>query len=151
VKVFRISKNEFIHDLSGMGAELYGGRWNKKGVGLIYTSESIALATVEFLVHVHVASVPGNLRIAAIQIPANIKPICIAAKDLPSNWQNYPAPPKLAEIGTTWALSKKSLLLKVPSAIVIYESNILINPLHPDMKHVKIVKIENYQIDRRLL
>jgi RES domain-containing protein len=57
----------------------------------------------------------------------------------------------LAELGTTWAIKNESLLLRVPSAVVEHEFNILINPLHPDMKQVSILQIENYTLDKRLL
>jgi len=39
------------HDLSGKGAEQTGGRWNRKGTPLIYTSVSRALACLETVVH----------------------------------------------------------------------------------------------------
>ncbi len=50
--VYRIAKTKYINDFSGSGARLYGGRWNHKGVGIIYTSGTRSLATVEYLVHV---------------------------------------------------------------------------------------------------
>ncbi|MCI0493899.1 RES family NAD+ phosphorylase, partial [candidate division KSB1 bacterium] len=41
-----------MNDLTGTGARQYGGRWNHKGTGIIYTSESRSLAILEYLVHV---------------------------------------------------------------------------------------------------
>jgi RES domain-containing protein len=41
-------------------------------------------------------------------------------------------------------------LLKVPSAIIPEESNVLINPLHPDIKKVKIASASAFQFDARL-
>jgi len=149
--VYRIAKTKYISDLSGMGARLYGGRWNHKGVGLIYTSETRALATVEYLVHVPLSMVPNDLSIASIEIPDDIVTKEIPISDLPGNWRNYPSPLELAELGTRWALSNDTLLLCVPSAVVEHEFNILINPLHPDMIHVTISHIENYRFDNRLL
>jgi RES domain-containing protein len=128
---------KYIRDLLGTGARIYGGRWNQKGVGILYTSENRALATVEYLVHVPLSIVPGDLSIATIQIPDDISPKEIAISDLPANWRDYPAPPELAELGTQWALTNETLLLRVPSAVVEGEFNILINPLHPDIKHVE--------------
>jgi hypothetical protein len=43
------------------------------------------------------------------------------------------------------------LLLFVPSAVVSGEHNVMINPLHPDMKQVKIIMVEDFTFDRRLL
>ena len=81
--VYRIAKAKHIHDLSGIGARIYGGRWYKRGVGVIYTSESRALATVEYLVHVPLSAVPSDLSIASIEIPDSIRPkeIPIARKN----------------------------------------------------------------------
>ena len=149
--VYRIAKTEYIHDLSGTGAKVYGGRWSKKGIGIIYTSENRALATVEYLVHVPLSLFPGNISIATLKIPDGIAPKEISISGLPANWRNYPAPLELAEIGTRWALANDTLLLRVPSAVVEHEWNILINPSHPDMKHVSISKTERFSLDARLL
>lgn len=149
--VYRIAKTKYIHDLSGTGARVYGGRWSKKGIGIIYTSENRALATVEYLVHVPLSLVPGDIGIATLKIPDGITPQEISISGLPANWRDYPAPPELAEIGTRWALANDTLLLRVPSAVVEHECNILINPSHPDMKHVSISQTERYTLDARLL
>ena len=149
--VYRIAKTKYIHDLSGTGARVYGGRWSKKGIGIIYTSENRALATVEYLVHVPLSLVPGDIGIATLKLPDGITPKEISISGLPANWRDYPAPPELAEIGTRWALANDTLLLRVPSAVVKHECNILINPSHPDMKHVLISQTERYTLDARLL
>lgn len=151
MKAYRIAKTRYINDLSGSGARIYGGRWNYKGVSMIYTSESRALATVEYLVHLPLSIVPTFLSMAILLIPDHIIPIEIAISDLPNNWRDYPAPFRLAEIGTNWITQTDSLLLRVPSAVVEQEFNILINPMHPDMKHVSILQIERYKFDKRLL
>ncbi len=149
--VYRIAKTKHIRDLSGIGAKIFGGRWNKKGVGIVYTSENRALATVEYLVHVPLSIVPSDLSIASIKIPDDISPKEVSISDLSSNWRNYPAPLVLAELGTRWALANETLLLRVPSAVVEHEFNILINPLHPDMKHAVISHIEAHRFDHRLM
>ncbi|RME73410.1 MAG: RES domain-containing protein, partial [Verrucomicrobia bacterium] len=38
---------------SGEGAAKFGGRWNSRGIGLVYTSETRALAALETLVHLN--------------------------------------------------------------------------------------------------
>jgi RES domain-containing protein len=149
--VYRIAKKKYIQDLSGIGARLYGGRWNRKGIGLVYTSESRALALVEFLVNVPFSILPSKLCMATVEITDKIHPIEIPLVDLPKNWRKFPAPSELAVIGSKWAVSNESLVLRVPSAVVPHEFNILINPSHPDMKHVTIAAVEGFAMDDRLL
>ena len=149
--VYRIAKTPRIRDLSGMGARLHGGRWNNKGIGLVYTSENRSLATVEYLVHVPISIIPENLSIASIEIPIMITQKDVLPGSLPRYWRDYPSPPQLAEIGTKWASSNETLLLRVPSAVVENEFNILINPQHPDMKLISISKIEKFRFDTRLV
>lgn len=149
--VYRIAKTGHIYDLTGAGARLYGGRWNHKGIGMIYASENRSLASLEFLVHVAHAILPTDLSITAIKIPDSIISKEISIAELPDNWNQYPPPLKLADIGTRWALSNVTLLLRVPSVVVPHEFNILINPSHPDMNQISISKVEKFKFDDRLL
>ena len=149
--VYRIAKTQYIHDLTGMGARLYGGRWNHKGIGLVYTAESRALATVEYLVQVPLSLVPHDLSMAMLDIPNWITSKTMAVGNLPANWRDYPAPSALADLGMQWALSRETLLLRVPSVVVEDEWNVLINPLHPDLPHVTLAQVEPYRFDARLL
>ena len=150
IKLYRICTTEHINDLSGTGARIYGGRWNHAGYPMVYSSGSRSLAVLEFLVHVPMALAPDNLSIAEIIITDNIKRDSITSNELPSNWRGYPAPEQLANIGTKWIKSKSSLLLDIPSAVVDKEVNTLINPLHPDMQHVGLTKVEKFYFDSRL-
>ena len=149
--LYRISKRAHIKGLSGNGARLYGGRWNHRGVPLVYTSESRSLATVEFLVHVSLPNAPGDLSMATLEVPDNIAPKELDPSSLPKNWRDSPAPIELADLGTQWARSNTSLLLRAPSAVVEYEYNILINPLHEDSSRVKLVKVVPFKLDERLM
>jgi RES domain-containing protein len=136
--VYRIAKTPYIDDLTGLGARLYGGRWNRKGIGIVYAAGSRALATVEYLVHVPLALVPEGLSIATLYIPDEVSCKTVALADLPVNWRDYPAPLALADLGTQWVVSRETLSLRVPSAVVAHEWNLLVNPLHPDMPYVTI-------------
>lgn len=150
MQAFRIAKTQYIHDLSGTGTMLYGGRWNRKNIPIIYSAENRSLAALEFLVHVPLSIVPSNLSIACLEIPDDIVPEQISMTQLPKNWRDYPAPPALAHLGSEWALSRRSLLLRVPSVVVVDEFNILINPKHSNINRVTISRVESYIFDRRL-
>jgi RES domain-containing protein len=149
--VFRIAKKDVVKDLSGTGAKLFGGRWNHRGTAVIYTSETRALATVEFLVHVSLSNAPRGLMIATIEIPESIAPEDAPRASLSRGWRDYPPPREVADLGTRWAKAGKSLLLRVPSAVVEQEYNILINPLHSDMERVVLKGVEAFEFDKRLV
>jgi RES domain-containing protein len=130
---------------------LHGGRWNRKGIPVVYASENRSLATLEFWVHVPLSILPSNLSIACLDISDDIVVEQISIANLPKNWRDYPTPPELADLGSEWAMAMRSLLLRVPSVVVLDEFNILINPKHPDMNRVVISSVESYMFDKRLL
>ncbi len=53
-------------NLTGEGAKLYGGRFNPPGIPAVYTSQSIALALLEVLVHLDKVEVPIDYVVMAI-------------------------------------------------------------------------------------
>jgi RES domain-containing protein len=130
---------------------LYGGRWNRVGDAVVYCSGSRPLAALELLAHLPMAVVPNDLKIAEIHVSEKIKRKTFDRKLLPTDWRSYPAPDKLAELGSEWLQSKSSLLLDVPSSLVDGEMNTLINPLHWDFKNVKISEVKEFSFDSRLL
>lgn len=134
--------------LSGDGARVFGGRWNDKGISLVYTSSTLALAVVEILVHVD--EVPVDFVAIRIDIPARIDIEKLSARRLPRNWRAHPAPARLQRMGTEWAQSLRSLALEVPSAVIPQERNVLINPLHPGRSILVVHKPERFVFDRRL-
>ena len=70
---------------------------------------------------------------------------------LSESWRTMAAYPKLQQIGSEWYVNNKSLVLKVPSAVVPKEYNYLINIHHPDFKNkVSLVRTEDYFWDERL-
>jgi RES domain-containing protein len=64
--VYRLHSRLFRGD-SGVGAALYGGRWNPPGVEAIYASATISLAVLEILVHYSV--LPKDFVATPIEIP----------------------------------------------------------------------------------
>ena len=146
--VYRIVKTIYATDLSGMGAAMYGGRWNKKGNPVIYTGESKEIALLETLVHLPATFIP-DLSIVSIKIPSN-SILEIKAKDLPANWFDYPSPTILSEIGQQLINENKTVALKVPSCIIHSANNYILNCNHPDFKKVKITEVKKFYFDTRL-
>lgn len=143
--VYRISKERYIKDLSGKGAELAGGRWNPKGKPALYTSSSLALCICEVLVHTDKDIPPQNMCYAQIFIPDE----CISDEYYSSDSESTPL-----ELGTKWLNSASALAIKVHSIIMPkdYDGdfNIIINPLHKDFDKVTIKNVAPCNFDNRL-
>lgn len=148
--VFRLSKAAYSNDLSGKGAEKYGGRWNSKGVPAIYTCNSRALCVTEIAVHTPLGNTPLNYKIITIEIPESTKLRELSSKELPVDWNLLPHSHSTQELGDTFLNEGKQLVLKVPSAVVQGEFNYLINPKHKDFRKVKIKSSEAFNFDGRL-
>jgi RES domain-containing protein len=148
--VYRLSKAAFANDLSGKGAEISGGRWNSKGVPMIYTSESRALCTAEIAVHTSLGNLPADYFLITIEIPNKVEIQILEIESLPSDWKSFPHSYSTQKSGDTFAADKKALILKVPSAVVQGEFNYLINPLHKDIRLIKITNTEEFNFDKRL-
>ena len=148
--VFRLSKERYKNDLSGIGAEKYGGRWNNKGTRITYTAESRALANLEIAVHVTLYGLPKNYYLTSIEIPDNLIIEYDQTRLKGRNWKSNP-PLHFTQLeGDTFVNDNKGLILKVPSAIVQDDYNYLINPQHKDFGKVKIIESRPFNFDKRL-
>lgn len=150
MELFRIARKRYIRDLSGEGARRYGGRWNHKGVAVLYTSSTASLAALEMLVNTPAASLPNDLQLMVLSIPDSIRPGRIDRNRLPDNWSDWPAPEPLMDIGSEWISAQSSLLLQVPSAVIPTEWNVLINPGHPAFDNVKQKAVHEFRFDKRI-
>ncbi len=148
--VFRLSRGKYKYDLSGKGAELAGGRWNSKGVPMVYTSESIALCTVEIAVHMPLGIVPADYHLIRIALPENVALKEVQEKTLPANWKSFPQGNATQDIGDAFILANEYLALKVPSATVQGTFNYLLNPQHQDFNQVTIAATVPFTFDERL-
>lgn len=134
--------------LSGIGAAEFGGRWNPVGRRMVYTADSLALATLELSAHLAGA----RMKYVAIEfdVPdAHLDVLEVA--DLRRHWASHPD--STERIGEAWAAAARSLALAVPSALVDARSgerNVLIDPLHPAITTVREVQRFDVTLDERL-
>ena len=151
IKSFRIVNKKFTQTaFSGDGARQYGGRWNPVGFAAVYTAESLSLAVLEILVHLEDEAL---LFQRFVKIPVTFDPALVHSlpnKSLPDDWDNLLIPESTQNIGKEWIQGGKYAILKVPSTIIKEECNYLINPLHPDVKHLKIDPPQPFDFDHRL-
>ncbi|HWB26588.1 MAG TPA: RES family NAD+ phosphorylase [Chitinophagaceae bacterium] len=147
--VYRIGKTKYAYDLTGEGARLNGGRWNHKLTPCVYTSESRALALLEYTANVNIDDIPRALSFTTIEISLdNILEVKI--ENLPGNWTASPAPGSTRDFGTTLFKKGDFAVIKIPSAIIPLEYNYLLNPLHSDITKCKILAVHDFVYDVRL-
>ena len=141
--------------LSGKGAELTGGRWNPVGMPVVYTSRTVELAALEYLVH-YFEGFPNSklpdLLVATIEILEE-DILTIEPEMLPKNWRHSPAPKSLQSVSNQWFKRKKYLALQIPTSVHSAQTelsyNVLLNPLHGRMHEGIITKISPFYFDSR--
>src|SRR5579863_8620799 len=133
---------------SGEGARRFGGRWNSRGVPMVYTSTSLALAAIELFVHLEPSLAPNDLVAVPALLPEGEPARTIELSDLPQDWHGDQAGPR--HIGDAWIRSGASLALRVPSVPIPPEWNVLINPLHPRSSEIRIDPPQPFVFDARM-
>lgn len=136
--------------LDGEGARLYGGRWNSPGRAVIYTSRTLSLAALEYLVHLDPAFAPTDLIAMTLEVPDAAVTALDPAR-LPAGWRGLPAPRACTALGDTWLAGDHALGLAIPSAIVPVEWNVLLDPRHTSFRGVQVVEEVPFQFDPRLV
>jgi len=136
-------------DLSGAGAKKSGGRWNRAGTALVYTSASIALACLEAVVHLGAGNLPLNRYLVLIDIPDEVwqRRESLSADLIRVGWDALPVGRVSLDVGDIWINDRSSCVLEVPSVIIPEEMNVLINPAHPGADKLTATKIRWFQYD----
>jgi RES domain-containing protein len=146
LQVYRIANPLYIHDKSGEGARLKGGRWNNTGTPVLYAASSIVLAAWEVRVHLPNNIIPKDdaFSLAFFSLPEFS---IFEATSLQSDWHNNEQYTKY--LGEAWVAEGKFLCLKVPSSIIANEFNYLINPAHELASLIMIDQVLPFVFDTR--
>jgi RES domain-containing protein len=149
MRVWRICRTAYAAEaFSGEGARRFGGRWNSRGVPMVYTSSSLALAAIELFVHLEPSQAPADLVYISAVLPEGEPARALEASGLPPDWWADERGPR--ELGDAWIGAGTSLAMRVPSVPIRSEWNILINPLHPRIGELKIDPAEPFMFDERM-
>ena len=129
---------------TGVGGLYAARRWNHLGTPMVYTATSRALAALEFFVNLEPNEAPEDLLIAEATIPdAGVEVLKLTELPRLNN-------ERCRDLGSAWAASLRSLALKVPSAVVEGDWNVLLNPKHPEFARVAIGPVKPFRFDERL-
>jgi RES domain-containing protein len=136
--------------LDGEGARRFGGRWNRPGRPVVYTSEHLALCVLELLVHLDTDLVPDDFAAYDLEVPDDCAVETVSEEELPTSWRRSATCSTCRNLGDAWVDRTQAALLEVPSAVLTHGRNLLINPHHPDAKRVRLVHQEPFAFDPRL-
>ncbi len=136
-----------------LGFGVARGRWNPKGVPLIYACNQPSLNFLELLCIKGPIVSHSKWKLVRLEISGEIP--YLSAQDLPTNWKNRPFPLSTQKIGAMWVEQGISLALQTPSCRIPLSSypnehNLLINPFHADFNSsVKMTSTEsvNYELN----
>ena len=152
--VWRLCRAPFAAEaFSGEGARRFGGRWNSRGVPMVYASSSLALAAIELFVHLEPNQEPDDLVFLSASLPEGEPARRLHSAELPPAWWADDLVAGIAatrDLGDAWIRSRSSLALMVPSVPIRAEWNVLLNPLHPRISELQIDPPQSFVFDARM-
>jgi RES domain-containing protein len=132
---------------SATGSTLAPGRWNTPGSPMIYTSRHYSTALLEKLVHGS-GHLPPNQHFIEITLPRGLTYEVFSAPAVPG-WDSMPATIS-KDYGERWCLDGRSAVLMVPSVVARVDTNVLVNPAHPESALIEASLHQPVHWDRRL-
>lgn len=145
---WRLTHKRFSEQaLSGNGGLFAAGRWHSQGHRIVYSSSSLALATLELLVNLQIKRQLEQYVKTKLLIPQTL--IESLEPNTLSGFLDDPERFDSQDFGDTWLREARSCVLEVPSRVVLEEMNYLLNPLHPDFGEI-MSETKPYQADIRL-
>lgn len=111
---------------------------------------SLALAALEYFIHLDPDELPDDLVSIRVELPSGLAVDDIDVASLPADWRRTPGPTALRAIGTHWVARASAVALRVPSAIIPEEYNVLLNPAHLDMCKLRIDAPRAFVFDSRM-
>jgi RES domain-containing protein len=133
---------------SGVGGLYVASRWNHLGTEMVYCATSPALAALELFVNLDPIEVPVDLLMAAVEIPDDqIEQLELEL--LPSDWRELNSL-VCRDLGSGWAASGRSAALRMPSAVVDGDWNVLLNPRHADFSKIQVAALKPFRFDGRM-
>ena len=148
MRLWRIARQPYCLDREGTGAFKHGGRWTPPGVRVLHASASIALAALEYLVHV--PRPPEDLVLVALDMPDDVPLDRPKVEALPEDWASPLPSEDCQSWGARWCREARALAAAVPSVLVVEERNYLVNVTHPRIQDVRLKSLRRFTYDRRL-
>jgi RES domain-containing protein len=154
MRIWRLCRAAYAAEaFSGLGARRFGGRWNSRGVPMVYSSSSLALAAMELFVHLEPGQAPDDLVYLSAVLSGGEPGRTLHSAELPPAWWTDNPAAGIAtarDLGDSWIRDRSSLAMMVLSVPIRVEWNILLNPLHPRIGELLIEPAQPFVFDARM-
>jgi len=150
VRIWRISN---FDDLSGVGGLKADGRWHDRGRHVVYAADHPAAALLEVMVHLEIdfEDLPTSYQLLGIDVPDDLAVETVSLVDIEKISQDWADDPRMTRgMLRPWFDEARSAVVSVPSVIVPFAQNYLINPRHKDAAHIRIAHVGRFPHDLRL-
>ena len=135
----------------GEGSRRFGGRWSPKNIPVVYGSEHLSLAVLEF--RVNQGGYDPDDQYVYFQFEfdeALVERVETPPADWLTRFKEDGSITAAQAIGREWFLQKRSAVLSVPSAVILIERNFVLNPRHADFVKVAVSPPMAFDLDPRL-
>jgi len=150
MRFWRICRERYATEAaSGEGARLFGGRWNSRGVRVVYASTSLALAAMETFVNLEPNLQPDDLVSIEGEIPDELQVARLDVHVLPPHWHET-RDESLRRFGDEWVRMAQTVGLLVPSAAILGARNLLLNPAYKEFSQIRFGEPQRFRFDARM-
>ncbi|MBV6415755.1 MAG: hypothetical protein CMLOHMNK_00271 [Steroidobacteraceae bacterium] len=146
--LWRLYRKAHGPGLDGLGGHHAGGRWHSVGRAVVYFGAGPAIVVLERLAHLDPAQLPTDLVLGRFEIDTIVRDAWETGS-IPAHWTGRRDLTRA--LGDAWLKARRSCLLRVPSAVVPEEQNLIFNPQHQDAHRMRLVRARPFEFDVRLI
>lgn len=150
MRIWRISN---FDDLSGIGGLKAEGRWHDRGRHVVYAADHPASALLEVMVHLEIDAedLPTSYQLLGIDVPDKLAVEKVSLSDIERVSPKWAGDPRVTrDVLRPWFDEVRTAVVSVPSVIVPFAQNYLINPRHVDAARIRVSHVGRYPHDERL-
>lgn len=150
MRIWRISN---FDDLSGVGGLKADGRWHDRGRHAVYAADHPASALLEVMVHLEIdfEDLPTTYQLLGIDVPDDIAVETVGLTDIERISQDWADDPRVTRgLLRPWFDEARTAVVSVPSVIVPFAQNYVVNPRHQDAARIRVWHVARYPHDLRL-
>lgn len=148
MKLWRLYRRAHGQGLDGAGGRYAAGRWHQQGTPVVYFGAGAAIVVLEKLAHLNPDTLPADLMLGLFEADVSAEDVWAEGRGHSRDVEDID---QTRAAGQEWLKSGRSCVLRVPSAVVPEEQNLVVNPLHAEAQQITLIVERLFMFDGRLL